>query len=599
MGSSSDPPGFRDGDWVEDVPDEDLNDAEYDIFYFGEEAVLIPRESVPREPDPRESVPRESDPREAVPMATDQDSPQKKARKGEEESNEPVAGTSRSGSDAVSNEVVFEAEEGDDPKVDYTVISTDELVNVMNEIIADVNSIAHLPATVVRMLLTHFHWDKEHLLERYYSCCDESDRHKLFQEARIASPWSRAEEREEEREKKSTPTKKMRGGAESSTELCLICFDSLSPLELTGLSCGHSFCRECWVSYLTVKIMDEGEADHISCPTDCPLLVDDEMVFHLVSDSRVHSKYRKLITNNFVANNRRLQWCPNPDCDKLVRTREAQMKGPGSLYCVPVTCSCRRQFCFLCCNEWHEPVLCHYLWKWRMKCEDKDNTETLNYICSYTKDCPKCHVIIEKNGGCNHMTCRKCHHEFCWTCAQPLTHSLQAMGRHNCNKFVDEDREKDIEQSRAKLKRFLHYCNRYMNHEQSLRFENRLNESVMEKMKQLQNDYRMSWIEVQFLKKAVDGLLSSRQTLMYTYVFAYYLKSNNQQVIFEENQQDLESATEILSGLLERDLSLEDSLTDLKKSVVNKYKYCEVRRNALVRHVKEGFDKDWWEYNPA
>lgn len=584
MESSSDQPGFRDGDWVEDVPDEDLNDVEYDIFYFGEEAVLVPRE-----------------PGGPVPMAMDQNSPQKKAKKEDDvgmngQSSDPVPGTSKQGSDLVSNELVFEAEEGDDPKVDFTVISTDELVNVMNEIIADVNSIAQLPTTMVRMLLTHFRWDKEHLLERYYSCCDESDRQKLFQEARIANPSSGSSQEK----RKSTPTKKMRTAeSDSSIELCLICFDSLDPKELKGLSCGHSFCRECWISYLTVKIMDEGEADHISCPTDCPLLVDDEMVFDLVKDSKVQSKYRKLITNNFVSNNRRLQWCPNPECDKLVRTREAQIKGPGNFYSVPVTCSCRRQFCFLCCNEWHEPVLCHYLSKWKMKCEDKDNTETLNYICSYTKDCPKCHVIIEKNGGCNHMTCRKCHHEFCWTCSQPLTHSLQAMGRHNCNKFVDEDREKDIEKSRAQLKRFLHYCNRYMNHEQSLKFENRLNESVKEKMKELQNDHRMSWIEVQFLKKAVDGLLSSRQTLMYTYVFAYYLKSNNQQVIFEENQQDLETATEILSGLLERDLSDEESVIDLKKSVVNKYKYCEVRRKVLVRHVKEGFDKDWWEYNPT
>ena len=45
--------------------------------------------------------------------------------------------------------------------------------------------------------------------------------------------------------------------------------------------------------------------------------------------------------------------------------------------------------------------------------------------------------------------------------------------------------------------------------------------------------HNMSWIEVQFLKKAVDILCQCRQTLMYTYVFAFYLRKNNQSIIFE------------------------------------------------------------------
>lgn len=45
--------------------------------------------------------------------------------------------------------------------------------------------------------------------------------------------------------------------------------------------------------------------------------------------------------------------------------------------------------------------------------------------------------------------------------------------------------------------------------------------------------YGMSWIEVQFLRKAVDVLCECRRTLMFTYAFAYYLKKNNQTIIFE------------------------------------------------------------------
>ena len=37
------------------------------------------------------------------------------------------------------------------------------------------------------------------------------------------------------------------------------------------------------------------------------------------------------------------------------------------------------------------------------------------------KRCPNCYYIIEKDGGCNHMQCRKCSFEFHWCCRQEWT----------------------------------------------------------------------------------------------------------------------------------------------------------------------------------
>ena len=52
------------------------------------------------------------------------------------------------------------------------------------------------------------------------------------------------------------------------------------------------------------------------------------------------------------------------------------------------------------------------------------------------------------------------------------------------------------------------------------------------KMQELQT-MNISWIEAQFMTRAVDVLCQCRQTLMYSYCFAFYLKKNNHTLIFE------------------------------------------------------------------
>ena len=91
------------------------------------------------------------------------------------------------------------------------------------------------------------------------------------------------------------------------------------------------------------------------------------------------------------------------------------------------------------------------------------------------------------------------------------------------------------ESSRAALERYLFYYNRYHNHSQSLKKENKLRLNVKRKMDSLM-ERDMSWVEVQFLHQAVETLQQSRQILMFTYVFAFYLQRSNPTEIFETNQ---------------------------------------------------------------
>jgi len=454
----------------------------------------------------------------------------------------------------------------------YEVLTPEQIVSHMVDCIKDVQTVVEIPTTTVRILLNHFKWDKEKFMEKYFV---QETQEAMFAEAHVISPY-----------RNSAASKSKKSSNLKSMVECEICCLSLPSEMMTGLECGHLYCKKCWTNYLSYKIMDEGASRMIECPGSCNIIVDDQTVMNLTQD-RVKLKYQHLITNSFVQCNKLLRWCPSPDCNNAVKVQHVEAK--------PVKCRCGHTFCFGCSENWHDPVRCPVIKKWIKKCDD--DSETSNWISTNTKECPKCGVTIQKHGGCNHMICKNqsCKTSFCWVClGQWETHGSSLF---NCNRY-DEDEAKsnrdNQEKSRAALQRYLFYYNRYKNHLQSLKFESKLYAMVKDKMEEMQQ-HNMSWIEVQFLKKSLDILCECRRTLMYTYVFAYYLRKNNQSAIFEDNQRDLENATEHLSEYLERDISAEN-LVDIKQKVQDKYRYCDKRRKVLLYHVYEGYENDWWDY---
>lgn len=71
-----------------------------------------------------------------------------------------------------------------------------------------------------------------------------------------------------------------------------------------------------------------------------------------------------------------------------------------------VTCAqCPRRYCLKCGNFAHPGSTC------------PAPRETICWLDAHRgKCCPNCGEGIEKDGGCAHMTCRSCRHEFCWRC---------------------------------------------------------------------------------------------------------------------------------------------------------------------------------------
>jgi len=68
-----------------------------------------------------------------------------------------------------------------------------------------------------------------------------------------------------------------------------------------------------------------------------------------------------------------------------------------------------------CGKEWEQK--CVHL-KMQMS-EKKYEFANMEWLLEHTKPCPSCKIPIEKNAGCNHMSCSRCSTQFCWVCSKP------------------------------------------------------------------------------------------------------------------------------------------------------------------------------------
>uniref|UniRef100_A0A914ZAJ3 RBR-type E3 ubiquitin transferase n=1 Tax=Panagrolaimus superbus TaxID=310955 RepID=A0A914ZAJ3_9BILA len=415
-------------------------------------------------------------------------------------------------------------------ELQLTVIKSGALVDEMEKTVNEAVAVLGYPSNVCKIVLHTFLWDTNKLFEKFYEAETPED---FFKKYKIDIPKSN-----------ETDLVTKKGD-------CMICFDKKN--KLIGLSCQHLFCSECWNSYLLTRFRSEGDP-YAKCPDfSCHLYVDDPE--KLLNNPEEKAFYRRLLVQSFVNTNPHLQWCPHEKCDKVVKVKSRELGA--------VTCECGETFCFLCSQEWHEPLTCQLLSRWIKKYSG--DSETMKWVSVNTKDCPKCNAAIEKNGGCNHMVCRNksCGFEFCWFCMQ----DWKAHGYNNqgCNKFKENTQTDQASKFREQLRRYMHYYDRFANHRKSLQAETDLLIQISLKIEQMQSQL-FSWIETEFLRDAVRILNQCRRSLMYAYAFAYYLPSSNEKEIFEENQADLERATEELSGVLEREIENDDIIA-LKQKV--------------------------------
>nr|GAT59280.1 predicted protein [Mycena chlorophos] len=443
--------------------------------------------------------------------------------------------------------------------LEYESLSQSAVEQVMASDVEYITGILGIDTSTASLLLRHMSWNKERLIEKYMDNAS-----KVLVDAGVSLPDPETvrpvtSKRPVARSRKRAPSN------DSTSFTCSICFDDSPDLKPLALECGHKACSGCWDAYVSAKLTEEAEHACRCMAEGCALVAPDAFIRSVIS------------------------------ADHYARFQELQelVKGGSSSSAVK-----EHKFCFGCViDSDHRPVVCGVALLWLKKC--RDDSETANWIKSNTKECPKCVSTIEKNGGCNHMTCKKCKNEFCWVCMGPWSEHGTAW--YSCNRYDEKggvDARDAQSRSRASLERYLHYYNRWANHEQSAKLARELFTKTEKKMEEMQVTSTLTWIEVQFMKKAVEELDKCRVTLKWTYAMAYYLAKGNEKEMFEDNQRDLERAVEELSELVEAPLDPE-TITSLRQKVTDKTVYVQKRNAIVLDDTAQGFLDGRWAWNVA
>ncbi|KAI0798696.1 hypothetical protein BC629DRAFT_1734156 [Irpex lacteus] len=500
-------------------------------------------------------------------------------------------------------------------EVDYSSLSQKQIEDKMKGEVDYISGLCGVDADVASLLLRHFDWNREKLVDKYMDNADavkskagiapppkpESSTATSSQAESHAGPRRSTRRANPSDAPKQSKTKTIIERISPPVEepyMCPICCDD-NPAETRSLSCEHKFCSTCWGEYIKNKVRNEAEQWITCMGEDCNLAAPNEFIKSvLASDPVVWDRFKELLVRHYVASNRNLKYCPYPSCTYTVSCPSASSKSALTTIVPIVTCgaSATHKFCFGCnIDDDHRPVVCAAARLWLQKCQD--DSETANWIKTNTKECSKCQSTIEKNGGCNHMTCKKCKYEFCWVCMGPWSEHGTAW--YSCNRYDEKasiDARDAQSRSRASLERYLHYYNRWANHEQSAKLSVELYAKTEKKMEEMQITSDLTWIEVQFMKKAVDEVSKCRMTLKWTYAMAYYLESGNEKELFEDNQRDLERAVEELSELIESPLD-PDTIATLRQKVTDKTVYVQKRNEIVLEDTAKGFQEGRWKWN--
>ena len=200
---------------------------------------------------------------------------------------------------------------------------------------------------------------------------------------------------------------------ESKTE-CPICLEEYEFANPNNyyLDCGCIVHESCFDEYIETEITSG------KVPIKCPLCKKIDVNELYIKDSLKKNqkedliqKFEKFSINYYILNHPKdTSCCPSVGCNYVF----IYEKGDDYFQC-PL---CESEYCLQCKTDWHEGESCE---QYRLK-KDVNKLDSLFkefVVGSNFKKCPYCNRWVEKNEGCNHISCL-CGNHFCYNCGEKM-----------------------------------------------------------------------------------------------------------------------------------------------------------------------------------
>ena len=194
--------------------------------------------------------------------------------------------------------------------------------------------------------------------------------------------------------------------ASSAEEDCAVCFCPLDQNKYRLQYCGHQFCVECVSQQILSAVQDKNYP--IKCVNEgcsSPFVIQD---FLRLLGTTKRNDLSSSALNDFVNRNQEsYRYCLTPNCKLVYRISE-----DGEMFMCP---SCGRRLCTTCHVDYHDGMTCAI---YKATKGDPDWKSVMEWARDKkdVRNCPGCKMMIEKNGGCMHMTCKNCNIHICWRC---------------------------------------------------------------------------------------------------------------------------------------------------------------------------------------